>query len=64
MSLRDEFYAGLKEKKRGCPIKLTSVIKIWDQLHARDTGEIGFCDLEKALDNTVGVVNDINSCQP
>ena len=40
-------------------IKLTEVIAVWETLHVLDTGDLGFCDLEKALDEAVGVVNDI-----
>ncbi|KKK79459.1 hypothetical protein LCGC14_2833260 [marine sediment metagenome] len=40
-------------------IKLSEVIEIWDELHVKDTGELGFCDLEKALDEKIGVENDI-----
>ncbi len=42
-------------------INLTDVIAVWDELHVRDVGDIGFCDLEKALDRIVGVHNDVNS---
>ena len=45
-------------------MKLTEVIKIWDELHIKDPGEIGFCDLERAIDKVVGIENDINPCQP
>ncbi len=45
-------------------MKLSNVIKIWDLIHIVDTGDIGFCDLEKAIDQTVGVENDIDSSQP
>jgi len=45
-------------------MKLTEVIEVWEKLHTRDTGEIGFCYLERAIDEAVGVQNDINSCQP
>ena len=39
-------------------MKLSDVIKVWDILHIKDTGDIGFCDLEKVLDEVVGVEND------
>ena len=42
-------------------IKLTEVIAIWEKLHIKDTGELGFCDLEKALDETIGVRNDVDA---
>ena len=46
-------------------MKLTQLIKTWDVLHTKDTGEIGFCDLDNALAEAgVVVENDVNSCQP
>lgn len=45
-------------------MRLSDVIKVWDVLHVKDTGDIGFCDLEKALDKTVGVENDIDPAPP
>lgn len=46
-------------------IKLSELIGVWDLLHIKDTGELGFCDLDNALTQIgVKVVNDINSCQP
>lgn len=39
-------------------VKLTKVMEIWDELHIKDTGEIGFCDLEQAIEKVVGVEND------
>jgi len=42
-------------------IKLTKVMEIWDELHAQDTGDIGFCDLEQAIEKVVGVENDVPS---
>ena len=45
-------------------MKLTDVIKVWEILHVKDVGEIGFCDLEKAIDETIGIENDISPCQP
>lgn len=45
-------------------MKLTDVIKIWDELHVKDTGETGFCDLDKAIETVVGVENDVPGCPP
>ncbi len=39
-------------------MKLTNVIMIWDLLHIKNTGDLGFCDLEKAIDQVVGVKNN------
>ena len=39
-------------------MKLSDVIKIWDTIHVMDLGELGFCDLEKAIDEIVGIEND------
>jgi len=40
---------------------LTDIIKIWEELHVKDTGEIGFCNLEEAIDKICGVRNDIDA---
>jgi hypothetical protein len=40
-------------------MKLTDVIKVWDILHVKDTGELGYSDLENAIDATCGVENDV-----
>ena len=45
-------------------MKLTDVIAVWDILHVKDTGDIGFCDLDAAIDKVCGVVNDVPGCQP
>jgi len=44
-------------------MKLSDVIKVWDILHVRDTGELGFCDLERAIDAVVGTQNDCKNLQ-
>lgn len=43
---------------------LTEVIKVWEILHVKSTGDLSFCDLEKALDRIVGVKNDITDQLP
>jgi len=45
-------------------MKLTDVMKIWEELHVKDTGDIGFCDLDNAINKIVGVKNDVNANQP
>ena len=46
-------------------MKLSELIKAWEILHVKDTGEIGFCDLDHALEEAgVVIVNDISRCQP
>ena len=42
-------------------MKLTDVISVWDILHIKDPGDIGYCDLVKAIDKVVGVENDVDS---
>lgn len=42
-------------------VMLTDVQKIWELLHVRDTGELGFCDLEAAVDEVIGIKNDITN---
>lgn len=40
-------------------MRLTQLIAAWDILHLKDTGEMGFCDLDKALtDSGVVIEND------
>lgn len=41
-------------------MKLSEVIAIWDILHVKDVGEIGFCDLERAIEEVVGTLH--NDC--
>lgn len=45
-------------------MKLSDIIKIWDILHVKDIGDLGYCDLEKAIDEVAGIENDIPGCQP
>lgn len=45
-------------------MKLTDIIEIWDQLHIKNTGDIGFSDLEKVIERVMGVENDISPEQP
>jgi hypothetical protein len=43
----------------GGEMKLSDVIRVWDILHHRNTGELGYCDLEKAIAETVGIEDDL-----
>jgi len=45
-------------------MKLSETIAIWDALHIKDTGELGYNDLEGAIGKVVGIENDIDNCQP
>ncbi len=45
-------------------MKLTDVIAVWDKLHAQDTGELVYCDLEAAVEEVVGVENDVPTEMP
>ena len=45
-------------------MKLTEVIKLWDILHVKYVGELGYCDLENAIEDIVGIENDITGCPP
>lgn len=45
-------------------VKLSDVIAVWDIIHVNNVGELGFCDLEHALDEVVGVENDCLVPQP
>ena len=40
-------------------MKLTKIIQIWEELHTKDVGEIGFCDLVNAIEKIVDIENDI-----
>lgn len=44
-------------------MKSSDVIKIWEILHDRNTGDIGYCDLDEAIDTVVGVENDYGDCR-
>jgi hypothetical protein len=35
-------------------------MKVWDVLHVMDTGLLGYCDFEKAIDAIVGIEDYIN----
>lgn len=43
-------------------MNLTDVIKVWDELHIKDTGELGYPDLEKAIEKVVGIRNNVPGC--
>ena len=45
-------------------MKLSDVMKVWEIVHTQDTGSVGFCDVERAIDMVVGIENDIPSEQP
>jgi len=45
-------------------MKLTKVIEVWDSLHVKNVGELGYCDLEKAIEDAVGIENDVDASQP
>lgn len=42
-------------------MKLSEAIAIWEIVHVKDTGELGYCDMEKAIEEVVGIENDIPS---
>jgi hypothetical protein len=41
-------------------ISLTELIKVWDILHLKNTGDLGFTDLVEAFEKVSGVENDIS----
>lgn len=45
-------------------MKLTEVIQVWDEIHRKDTGDLLYRDLERAIDKIVGVHNDVPGGQP
>lgn len=40
-------------------MKLSKLVEIWEILHRRDTGDIGFCDLVNAVEECNAVENDL-----
>ena len=53
-----------KLRERRKDMKLSNTIAIWEILHTRDTGDIGFSDLADAIKQVDGEENDISHCQP
>lgn len=45
-------------------MRLSELVKMWDILHQRDTGALGFCDLVDAAEMVVEVENDLLFPQP
>ena len=45
-------------------MKLSNIVKIWDILNTKDTGELGLCHLADAIDEVVGTQNDLPKTQP
>ena len=45
-------------------MKLSKIIEVWETLHVKDCGEIGYCELEKAIEKADGIENDIDTCLP
>ena len=45
-------------------IRLTEIIELWEILHVKDTGELGYCDLEQAVDQVLSVQNDVTGYNP
>lgn len=49
---------------KGC-VMVSELIAAWDELHKKDTGDVGYCDLEAALSAAgVMVCNDVPQEQP
>lgn len=40
-------------------MKLTDVMRVWDLIHGKDTGDLGFSDLEQAIDQVIGIRNNV-----
>lgn len=45
-------------------VNLSDISAIWEILHAKNTGEIGYSDLQNAIESIVKVHNDISTQQP
>ena len=41
-------------------MKLTEVIAIWDELHNKHVGDLGYPDLERAVEKVVGIEDDVD----
>lgn len=42
-------------------MKLSEAIAVWDILHTRDTGDVGYFDLQEALEQVLGELE--NDCK-
>lgn len=60
----EENYRGYRSTQAfwGEKMNLSDVIEIWEKIHVKDVGELGYCDLEGAIEDIVGIENDINPC--
>jgi len=45
-------------------MKLSEISAVWDILHTKDTGDVGYCDLEEAVGQVVEIENNIPNCLP
>lgn len=45
--------------REGEVMRLTEVIAVWEELHQKNTGDLGYCDLEHAIEKVVGIQNDV-----
>ena len=54
----------LDNNKMETMMKLTDVMKVWDIIHVKDVGELGFCDLEDAIEEVVGLEINVPGCLP
>ena len=45
-------------------MKLTDVMAVWDIVHTKDIGNLGYCDLENAIEEVVGIEDDVLNSQP
>ena len=44
-------------------MKLSKLVAVWEILHQRDTGDMGFCDMVDALEKCgVVIENDLAGC--
>lgn len=45
-------------------MKLTDLMKVWEIVHVKNIGDLGFCDIEKAVEEVCGIENDVPGFQP
>ena len=45
-------------------MKLTEVMEVWELLHVKHVGDLGCCDLEQAIEEVIGIENDVPRYPP
>lgn len=45
-------------------MKLSNVTKVWEELCAKDTGQLNYRDLQQAIEKVEGIKNDVSKNPP